>query len=180
MIASGEPLGHYRVGPKLGEGGMGVVYRAHDTRLGRDVAIKVLPEAVSRDPERLARFEREARTLAALNHPNIAAVYGVAEEKRQISSGGGEYGRWSRNGKEIFFVQGTTLHAVPVGPDGVPVGAPKPLFALPVLGGVNTRYTYDVAADGSRILLGEPVDAEAARPTAIHVVENWPALLRKR
>jgi Tol biopolymer transport system component/predicted Ser/Thr protein kinase len=76
---TGQQLGHYRVGSKLGEGGMGVVYRAHDTRLGRDVAIKVLPDSVARDPERLARFEREARTLAALNHPNIAAVYGVEQ-----------------------------------------------------------------------------------------------------
>ena len=56
---------------------MGEVYRAHDTTLGRDVAIKVLPAAVSSDPDRLARFEREARLLAALNHPNIAAIYGV-------------------------------------------------------------------------------------------------------
>src|SRR5262245_34228042 len=79
MSLIGQQLGHYRVGSKLGEGGMGVVYRAHDTRLGRDVAIKVLPDSVARDPERLARFEREARTLAALNHPNIAAVYGVEQ-----------------------------------------------------------------------------------------------------
>jgi serine/threonine-protein kinase len=57
MIAAGEPLGHYRIASKLGEGGMGVVYRAHDTRLGRDVAIKVLPDSVARDPERLARFD---------------------------------------------------------------------------------------------------------------------------
>jgi len=69
-------LGQYRVLEKLGAGGMGEVYRARDTRLNRDVAIKVLPEAFARDPERLARFEREAQLLASLNHQNIAAIYG--------------------------------------------------------------------------------------------------------
>jgi serine/threonine-protein kinase len=72
----GSAIGPYQVVSKLGEGGMGEVYRARDTRLGRDAAIKILPSAVARDPERLARFEREARTLASLNHPNIAQVYG--------------------------------------------------------------------------------------------------------
>ena len=72
----GETVGPYRITGKLGEGGMGVVYRGHDSRLGRDVAIKVLPEQVARDPERMARFEREARALAALNHPNIAILHG--------------------------------------------------------------------------------------------------------
>ena len=75
----GESLGPYRVTAKLGEGGMGVVYRAHDSRLGRDVAIKVLPEAFARDPDRMARFEREARTLASLNHPNIATLLGIEQ-----------------------------------------------------------------------------------------------------
>jgi Tol biopolymer transport system component/predicted Ser/Thr protein kinase len=72
-------IGHYRIVSKLGEGGMGAVYRATDTRLNREVAIKVLPEAVASDPDRLARFTREAQVLASLNHPNIAAVYGVEE-----------------------------------------------------------------------------------------------------
>ena len=75
----GQALGHYRITAKLGEGGMGVVYRAHDSRLGRYVAIKVLPEAFARDPERMARFEREARTLASLNHPNIAMLHGLEQ-----------------------------------------------------------------------------------------------------
>jgi serine/threonine-protein kinase len=72
----GTTLCHYRITAKLGEGGMGVVYRAHDERLDRDVAIKVLPEEVAADPARLARFEREAKALAALNHRNIAVVHG--------------------------------------------------------------------------------------------------------
>src|SRR5262245_5270350 len=73
----GRSVGHYEVVAKLGEGGMGEVYRARDMQRGRDVAIKVLPEAVAADPDRLMRFEREARTLAALNHPHIAQVYGL-------------------------------------------------------------------------------------------------------
>src|SRR5690242_11839628 len=72
-----ESIAHYRIVAKLGEGGMGAVYRATDTKLNRDVAIKILPDAVAADPDRLARFAREAQVLAALNHPNIAAVYGV-------------------------------------------------------------------------------------------------------
>jgi Tol biopolymer transport system component len=76
-IGPGTSLGHYDITSLLGEGGMGRVYRATDTRLGRDVAIKVLPDAFAQDPERLARFEREARTLASLNHPNIAIVHGL-------------------------------------------------------------------------------------------------------
>ena len=73
----GRQLGPYRVVSPLGSGGMGEVYRAHDDALGRDVAVKTLPEEFARDPERLARFRREARTLASLNHPNIAAIYGL-------------------------------------------------------------------------------------------------------
>ena len=74
-------LGHYRIVEKIGEGGMGEVYRAHDETLDRDVAIKVLPEEVAEDEDRLARFEREAKLLASLNHPNIATLHGLEKEE---------------------------------------------------------------------------------------------------
>ena len=76
-LKSGVTLGSYRIVAPLGAGGMGEVYRATDTKLDRDVAVKVLPESLAADPERLARFEREAKVLASLNHPNIAAIYGL-------------------------------------------------------------------------------------------------------
>ncbi len=75
----GAILGPYRLGELIGEGGMGQVFRAHDAELGRDVAIKFLPPLYASDPDRRARFEREARVLASLNHPHIAAIYGIAE-----------------------------------------------------------------------------------------------------
>ena len=84
-----QTLGHYRVVAKIGEGGMGEVYRARDTTLDRDVALKVLPEAFTADPDRLARFEREAKVLASLNHPNIGQIYGL---ERAPSAGSGQAG----------------------------------------------------------------------------------------
>jgi eukaryotic-like serine/threonine-protein kinase len=78
-IPAGTKLGSYEVASQIGAGGMGEVYQARDTKLGRDVAIKVLPEALAHDSERLARFQREAKMLAALNHPNIATIYGLEQ-----------------------------------------------------------------------------------------------------
>src|SRR5262245_27228222 len=77
MATLGQTLGSYKVLSLLGRVGMGEVYRARDTQLQRDVALKLLPDAFSSDPKRLARFQREAQVLAALNHPNIAQIYGL-------------------------------------------------------------------------------------------------------
>ena len=99
----GKTIGPYEVEAKLGEGGMGEVYRARDSKLGRDVALKVLPAAVAADPDRLARFRREAQVLAALNHPNIAAIYGFED------SG-------ATHALVMEFVDGQTLDQIISGP----------------------------------------------------------------
>src|ERR1700674_1222542 len=78
-LTAGTHLGVYEVTAQIGEGGMGQVYRARDTKLNRDVALKILPDSFANDPDRLARFTREAQTLASLNHPNIAAIYGLED-----------------------------------------------------------------------------------------------------
>ena len=79
LIAEGSTLGPYEVTGRLGEGGMGAVLRARDTRLGREVALKLLPAEFARDPARLARFRQEALALATLNHPNVGSIYGFEE-----------------------------------------------------------------------------------------------------
>jgi hypothetical protein len=111
-IAPGARIGPYEVRALLGRGGMGEVYRAHDPRLGRDVALKLLPTQFALDAQRLARFEREARLLAALNHPNIASLYGIEEA----------------NGQRILvleLVHGSTLEAsVASGPMSLPEALP--------------------------------------------------------
>jgi serine/threonine protein kinase len=84
-LQHGTRIGPYEVTAQIGEGGMGQVYRATDSNLARSVAIKVLPDAFAQDAERVARFEREARTLAALNHPNIAHVYGCERAQNQVA-----------------------------------------------------------------------------------------------
>jgi eukaryotic-like serine/threonine-protein kinase len=80
-LLSGTRMGPYEILSLLGSGGMGEVYRARDARLHRDVALKLLPATVAADPDRLARFTREAQVLAALNHPNIGAIYGIEESE---------------------------------------------------------------------------------------------------
>ena len=82
-LPPGSRLGAYEIVAPLDAGGMGEVYRARDTKLGRDVALKLLPDAFASDPDRLARFQREAHVLASLNHPNIAAIHGLEDALRQ-------------------------------------------------------------------------------------------------
>src|SRR5467141_917651 len=106
-LAAGTRLGSYEVVAQIGAGGMGEVYQAHDSKLGRDVAIKVLPEAVAHDTERLSRFQREAKMLASLNHPNIATIHGLEQ------SGGTSY-------LVMELVSGETLaERVKAGPLGI-------------------------------------------------------------
>jgi serine/threonine protein kinase len=85
-ISTGTRLGSYELLAQIGAGGMGEVYKAHDTKLGRDVAIKILPEAFAHDPEWLSRFQREAKMLAALNHPNVSGETLAERIKREGSA----------------------------------------------------------------------------------------------
>jgi len=100
----GRTIGQYQIIAELGRGGMGEVYRAHDARLGRDAAIKILPEAFLTDADRVARFEREARTLASLNHPNIAQIYGIEQSaSREKTSGVFSEGTTPEKTPDVFF-----------------------------------------------------------------------------
>src|SRR3990172_4794062 len=84
-LSPGTRLGPYEIASPLGAGGMGEVFRARDTKLNRDVAIKVLPAAFAQDGERVARFRRKAQVLASLNHPNVAAIYGLEESEGVVA-----------------------------------------------------------------------------------------------
>src|ERR1035441_7818488 len=118
-------IAHYRITAKLGEGGMGEVWRATDTRLNRDVAIKILPDAFAQDADRLARFTREAQVLASLNHPNIAVIYGV-EERALI----------------MELVEGATLS------ERISQGAIAPEEALPIAGQIAEAQMERIFAAG--------------------------------
>ena len=109
-LEPGSRLNHYAIAASIGAGGMGEVYRATDTKLDRDVAIKVLPTEVAQDPARLARFEREAKLLAALNHPSIAHVYGF--ESATLPDGS------TAHFLAMELVEGEDLLSFDVAPDG--------------------------------------------------------------
>ena len=162
---------------------MGQVYRATDTTLGRDVAIKILPDAFASDPDRLARFEREAKTLASLNHPHIAAIYGdispdghwlayqsddsgqfqivvrpfpnVDGGRWTISPGGGTKPVWARSGRELFYLDGANALTVVSVHTGPTFSADTPtkLFDGPYLAAGEMDRTYDVSPDGQRFLM---------------------------
>ena len=109
-LTPGARLGAYEILSPLGAGGMGEVYRARDTKLGRDVALKILPDTVARDPDRLARFQREAHVLASLNHPHIAAIYGLetgpafAPDGASARKQGAQAGRAGQAGTDAPFL----------------------------------------------------------------------------
>jgi len=105
----GQTIAHYKVTAKLGAGGMGEVYRATDTKLGRDVALKVLPEAFAQDAQRMQRFQREAQVLASLNHPHIAAIYGLEAQPSRGEAGRSEDRPLQTHALVMELVEGPTL-----------------------------------------------------------------------
>jgi serine/threonine protein kinase len=170
-LSPGTRLGPYEIVGLLGVGGMGEVYRARDTQLKRDVALKVLPTDVAADPERLARFRREAELLAALNHPHICTLYGLGEafpaspESRAPSPA---------SFLVLELVDGPTLPGSRFKP-----GKPTPLFADPYLLASYVSATYDVSPDGQRFLMVKPV-VDPASVTQVHVIAGWFVELKAR
>ena len=170
---------------------MGEVYRARDSRLNRDVAIKILPSAFSNDSNRMSRFLREAQVLAALNHSHIAAIYGLEESggalvmelvegptlAERINQGAipVEEPRWSRDGRELFFAtEGQVRQLMAVDVQTAPLfraARPKALFPL-------NQGNWDVAPDGKRFLVEKvPVASEGSR---LEVVTDWFEELKRK
>jgi len=167
LLSTGTRLGSYEIVAALGAGGMGEVYRARDMKLGRDVAIEVLSEVFAADAERLARFQREAQLLAALNHPNIAAIYGL-EDAPSTSSG--------QAGAARFIVMELVEGGVHVSVreiDAVVCGRVRDAAG---------ERPFDVSRDGQRFLMIKeppPTDSKAPAPMVV-VVTDWFEELRQR
>ena len=125
----GQKLAHYRITAALGAGGMGEVWRATDTKLGREVALKMLPPEFASDPDRLARFEREAKVLASLNHPNIAHLYGLERISgtETVSPSAAGTGTGSGSGSDSSpEPQASSLSSHPAVGTAAPQGGPTP------------------------------------------------------
>ena len=157
MLNPGARLGAYEIVRALGAGGMGEVYRARDARLNRDVAIKVLPPAVAADPDRLARFRREAQTLAALNHPNIAQIHGL--EEIDGLPDGGMHPTWSRTRHELFYgTDDGQIMSVPTAVDGDAFRAGKPRPWADGRLAARVSRTFDLHPDGERFAIAPAQD----------------------
>ena len=137
----GSVVNHYKITAKLGAGGMGEVFRAEDTKLGRDVALKVLAAELADSPERLARFEREARAIAALNHPGIVTIFSV--ETAELPAVSDDEGASSVHFLTMELVEGTTLEAL-IPPTGLPLDAFFEL-AIPLVDAISTAHDRSIA-----------------------------------
>ena len=162
-IAPGSRLGSYEIVDWIGAGGMGEVYRARDTRLQRDVAIKLLSDAFASDPGRLARFEREA-----------------SARRRACRPSNGGWAHWNPKGGEMFYLApNDELVAVPVTMQsgGIQIGTPTRLFAATSRPGTRLdAFPYDVAPDGRRFLVN--TIAASPGPDTLTLVINWQARSR--
>ena len=165
----GARLGPYEIVSAIGAGGMGEVYRARDTRLRRDVALKILPDAFALDPEGVARFKREAQVLASLNHPHIAQIYGI-EESGPVRAIVMEVDVVDQQERSEVYVR------------GYPSGEPIPVSASGGVGPVWSRdgrtLFYESAQTGERTLMSVPVPVDGGTlklGTASRVVSLAPA-----
>jgi serine/threonine protein kinase len=152
-LAAGTRLGPYEILGPLGAGGMGEVYRARDTKLNRDVALKVLPEAFARDPVRMARFQREAQVLASLNHPNIASIYGLEESGGVIAL-------------VMELVEGVSLKE----------RIAKPLTPSPSPQGIGSPGRRANSGEGPR---GAPIQTDTLLDLAIQIADGLDAAHQK-
>jgi hypothetical protein len=165
MLTAGSRLGPYEVTAQIGEGGMGQVYRATDTKLGRQVAIKILPDVFAADSERLARFEREAKTLASLNHPHIAGIYAV--EEGPAVEGPAEAGRHRMRALVMGFVEGDDLSRL-IARGAIPLDEALPI-AKQIADALEAAHEQGSCAKVHSISTGRPSNADqenVAHPTS--------------
>ncbi len=163
----GTTLAHYRITAALGAGGMGEVWRATDTKLDREVALKVLPQEFAEDPDRMARFEREAKVLASLNHPNIAHLYGLESVDIQTAAGTAAP-QDSRTSPESVVAHASRVQAGDVELPASAGASPKPQASSPVTFLVMELVEGEDLSE--RITRG-PIPVEEAIPIALQIAE---------